>query len=458
MSDNSAERPFTAVILAAGDGSRMKSARPKVLHEIGGLSMLGHVMHLAKEAGAAEIVIVRSAAGEAVEQEARAQNSDVKIAVQDPPQGTGHAVQCALPELDDSELDVVVLYADTPLLRPKNVTDLLSALEEGHSIAVLGFHPEDPAAYGRLVVGPGNELEAIVEFNDGSDRERAIDYCNSGVMAVKGRTLSSLLSKLTNKNAKKEFYLTDLVGLARGEDLSAMAVEAAADDVLGVNARVELAGAEALFQSRRRQQVMEDGVTLMDPSTTYLSWDTSFGTDCILEPNVFIAPGVTIENNVRIRANSHLEGAVIEDGAEIGPFARIRPEARIGPRAKIGNFVEVKKASIEEGAKVNHLSYIGDARVGAKTNIGAGTITCNYDGFNKYVTDIGSDVFIGSNTALVAPVSVGDGANVAAGSTITEKVPGDALGVARGRQSNKEGWAVTFRAQKAQEKEQKKKG
>ncbi|TNE38264.1 MAG: bifunctional UDP-N-acetylglucosamine diphosphorylase/glucosamine-1-phosphate N-acetyltransferase GlmU [Alphaproteobacteria bacterium] len=459
MSDTSNSHPFTAVILAAGEGTRMKSKKSKVLHEVGGLSMLGHVMRLAHEAGAEEIVVVRSAGekGDAVEAEARRIDPGVRIALQDPPQGTGHAVQCAVPVMTQSNRDMVVLYADTPLLRLENIAGLLDCLKDNQAVTVLGFHPEDPAQYGRLVMGLGDDLEAIVEFNEASEVQHAITYCNSGVMAIRGALQEDLLKRLTNDNAKGEYYLTDLVAHARDLGHPCKAVEALEEDVLGVNSRSELARAEGIFQRRLRAEMMRQGVTLISPESVFFAFDTTIGRDCVIEPNVFFGPGVTIGEGVSIHANSHLVGARVADGADIGPFARLRPDADIGEGARIGNFVEVKKATVEKGAKVNHLSYIGDARIGEKTNIGAGTITCNYDGYNKYVTDIGANVFIGSNTALVAPVTVEDGANVAAGSTITDHVPGDAFAIARGRQVIKEGRAKVYRAEKAKEKEARKK-
>jgi bifunctional UDP-N-acetylglucosamine pyrophosphorylase/glucosamine-1-phosphate N-acetyltransferase len=456
MSKDRSPRPFTAIILAAGEGTRMKSKLPKVLHRIAGLSMIGHVTLMARQAGAEEIIVVRSASGQEVEDAVLAIDSDVKFAVQDPPQGTGHAVQCAVPELASETRDVLVLYADTPLLREDNIFGLQKALEDGASVAVLGFHPKDPAAYGRLVVGPGDVLEAIVEYNDAGDRERSIDFCNSGVMAIKGPALRPLLDKLTNRNAKSEYYLTDLVAHAHEAGDSCKAVEARENDVLGVNARDELASAEAIFQRRKRRDVMQAGTTLLDPSTTYFSWDTSLAEDVTVEPNVFFGTGVTVERGATIHAFSHLEGAQVGERVHIGPFARLRPEAKIGKDAKIGNFVEVKKASVEAGVKISHLSYIGDARIGEASNIGAGTITVNYDGYNKHTTDIGKGVFIGSNSALVAPVKIGDNANVAAGSTITEDVSKNAMAIARGRQVSKEGRAKTYRAEKAKEKAEKK--
>jgi bifunctional UDP-N-acetylglucosamine pyrophosphorylase/glucosamine-1-phosphate N-acetyltransferase len=461
MSNENARRRFAVMILAAGEGTRMKSARSKVLHEIGGLSMIGHVIHLARDIGAAEVVIVRSAKGEAIEEQARRLAPEAKFAIQDPPLGTGHAVQAGLSALDGFDGDILVLYADTPMLRLENLAALRDGFDTGASVCVLGFHPQHPAEYGRLVVAGWAsselpQLQAIVEFGDANEVQRAIDFCNSGVMAIAGDKATDLLGSLTNENAKGEYYLTDLVGLARHAGLDCVAVEAQEDDVIGVNSRVELAQAEAIFQARARHKAMSEGVTLLDPATTYFSFDTHFGRDIVVGPNVMFGVGVSVGDGATIKAFSHIEGAIIAAGAEVGPFARLRPGAEIGEGAKVGNFVEIKKATIESGAKVNHLTYIGDARVGTKSNIGAGTITCNYDGYNKFFTDIGADVFVGSNTALVAPVKISDGANIAAGSTITKDVPSDTLAVARGRQSNLAGKAKSYRAKLAAEKAKKK--
>lgn len=460
MSKETLSRPFAAVILAAGEGTRMKSDRPKVLHAVGGLSMIGHVINLARANGAAEIVVVRGVSGEAIEAEAKRLAPEAKFAVQDPPLGTGHAVQAAMSALEGFDGDILVLYADTPMLRPENLAALRESFDTGASISVLGFRPKDPAQYGRLIAAGSARsnhyaLQAIVEYNDADPVERAVGFCNSGVMAIRGAEAAKLLAGLTNNNTKGEYYLTDLVGLARKAGLDCVAVEASEDDVLGVNSRVELAQAEAVFQARARHQAMKDGVTLLDPATTYFSFDTELGRDIIVGPGVVFGAGVAVADGATIKAFSHIEGATIKTKAQVGPFVRLRPGAEIGEEAKIGNFVEIKKATIEQGAKVSHLSYIGDARVGAGSNIGAGTITCNYDGFNKYFTDIGTNVFVGSNTALVAPVKVGDGANIGAGSTITKDVPGDALAVARGRQSILAGWAKTYRAKQLAKKENK---
>jgi bifunctional UDP-N-acetylglucosamine pyrophosphorylase/glucosamine-1-phosphate N-acetyltransferase len=344
---------------------------------------------------------------------------------------------------------VVVAYGDTPLITSATLQRLAAGIADGHAVMVAGMRPADPGPYGRLVVGSDGTLERIVEAKDASASERAIGLCNAGVMAVDGRVLWELLDRVKPDNAKGEYYLTDLVGLARARGLSCGVIEADADEAVGVNSRVELAQVEGLFQARMRRQAMLGGATLTDPASVWFSHDTVLGRDVTVGPCVVFGPGVTVGDHVTIKGFCHLEGARIAAGAQVGPYARLRPGAAIGESAHIGNFVEVKAAVIEAGAKVNHLSYVGDAHVGAKANVGAGTITCNYDGFAKAKTEIGAGAFIGSNTALVAPVTVGAGAIVAAGSVIVADVAADALAVARGRQEQKAGWAARFRAVKA---------
>ncbi len=457
---DSIPNPFATVILAAGQGTRMKSERPKVLHEVGGLSLIGHVVRLCAEVGADEIVVVCGKDHEAVAEEVARWAPSAKVAVQDPPLGTGHAVQCALPQLEGFNGDLLVLFADTPMLRAENLETMRTALTNGAAVGVLGFRPDDPAQYGRLITGDvasdGNTaLEAIAEFKDASPEQREIGYCNGGVMGLRGAYARQLLNELSDDNAQNEFYLTDTVVGARKRDFPCVAIEALEDDVMGVNSRFDLAHAEMIFQNRRRLEVMAGGVTLQDPSTVCFSYDTVLGQDVTVGQNVVFGVDVEVESGTTIKPFSHLEGAHVSRDASIGPYARLRPGADIGVGAKIGNFVEIKEADIEEGAKVSHLAYIGDARIGAYSNIGAGTITCNYDGYFKYFTDIGEDVFVGSNTALVAPVKIGDRANIAAGSTITKEVPANALGVARGKQSNKDEWAKKFRSKKSAEKAEK---
>jgi bifunctional UDP-N-acetylglucosamine pyrophosphorylase/glucosamine-1-phosphate N-acetyltransferase len=449
-------RPRAAVILAAGHGKRMKSSMAKPLHAVGGRSMLDWSLALADAVKAERKVVVWGAHAPEVKDKAEA--SGAETALQDPPQGTGHAVQQAQDALKDFDGDVIVLYADTPLITAGTVEQVFAALDAGASVSVLGFEPKEPGGYGRLIENAEGGLDAIVEAKDASPEQLRVGLCNSGVLAMPAKLMFELLGEVTNENASGEYYLTDLVGLARGRDLPAKAVKASADEVLGVNSRVDLAAAEAAFQQRARHQAMVDGVTLTAPETVYFSHDTVIENDVIVEPHVVFGPGVVIRTGARIRAYSHLEGAEVNGGCEVGPYARLRPGAVLKTGAKVGNFVEVKKAVLGEGAKANHLSYIGDATVGAKANIGAGTITCNYDGFLKHQTVIGEGAFIGSNSALVAPVIIGEGAMTGSGSVITENVPADALAVSRAKQTNKEGWAVRFRRAMSAKKDKAKKG
>lgn len=439
--------PAAAIILAAGKGTRMKSDLPKVMHKVAQMPMVGHVMTMADSVGLSPLTLVISPEQTSVQTYARNLIPETRIAYQREQLGTAHAVLAAREALAGFEGHLVVLYGDTPLITADTVNALLETInrDRKNAVAVLGFRPDDAAEYGRLIVNEVGELEAIVEFKDASPEQRAVGLCNSGVMVLRGTVAWELLSLIDNKNAKAEYYLTDVVALARKAGYTARITEASPDEVLGVNSRVELAVAEASMQVRLRTKAMLNGATLTAPDTVYLSADTDIGRDVIIEPHVVIGPEVTIGDRAEIKSFSHIAGAVIGEAASIGPFARIRPGSSIGDDAKIGNFVEVKKADIEAGAKISHLSYIGDATIGAEANIGAGTITCNYDGYNKYRTVVGRGAFIGSNTALVAPVHVGDGAIVAAGSVITEDVEADALAVARTRQAQKEDWAKSFR-------------
>ncbi|KAA5801077.1 bifunctional UDP-N-acetylglucosamine diphosphorylase/glucosamine-1-phosphate N-acetyltransferase GlmU [Alkalicaulis satelles] len=436
-------RPRAAVILAAGQGTRMKSALAKPLHAVGGRAMLDWSLDLARAAGAERVVTIWGAHSPAVRE--RAEAAGALTALQDPPLGTGHAVQQAQEALEGFEGDVVVLYADTPLIRAETVEAVFAALDDA-AVAVLGFEPDAPGGYGRLIESAPGVLDAIVEAKDASDAQRAVRLCNSGVMACWSETLWGWLSRLTNDNAKGEYYLTDIVALARGDGLQARTVRADASEVLGVNDRADLAAAEAAFQTRRRAEAMAAGVTLTAPETVWFSHDTQIAADVEIEPHVVFGPGVTIASGARIRAFSHLEGARVGEACEVGPYARLRPGAVLETGAKIGNFVEVKKSRLGAGAKANHLAYIGDSDVGAKANIGAGTITCNYDGYFKHRTVIGEGAFIGSNSSLVAPVTIGRGAMTGSGAVITSDVPDDALGLARARQETKPGWAARFRA------------
>lgn len=438
------------VILAAGKGTRMKSALPKVMHAIAGCPMLGHAMATAQEALQPERMIVVTAEGmDNVAQYAQKVCASTQIAIQHQQAGTGDAVRAALPALDGFSGVVFVLYGDTPLIKPDTLRVMQTTLEQSNAaIAVLGMRPCDPAAYGRLILNDKGELDRIVEFKDASPAEQQVDLCNSGVMAIRMESLPNWLNNLTNNNAKKEYYLTDLVAMARADKRSCIVVEAPEEDLMGVNDRAQLAEAEEILQQRLRQQAMENGVTLLDPASVYFSYDTTLGSDVIVEPNVFFGVGVKVAEGVHIKAFSHFESTNIGAGAIVGPFARLRPGAEIGEKARIGNFVEIKQATLGAGAKVNHLSYIGDAHIGVQANIGAGTITCNYDGFDKYQTRVGDNAFVGSNTALVAPVEIGANAIVGAGSVITEDVEADSLSMTRPNQLHRPNWAKQFRLRK----------
>jgi bifunctional UDP-N-acetylglucosamine pyrophosphorylase/glucosamine-1-phosphate N-acetyltransferase len=438
-------KSLICVTLAAGLGTRMNSAAPKVLHEIGGRSMLAHVLALADSLGSSLNAVVlgpevEDRAGEIIPEGMKARHF-----IQRERLGTAHAVLAAREAFEGHDGHVVILYGDTPLLRRESLQKMTGRLEEGADIVVLGFEARDPAGYGRLLLGDDGSLAAIREEKEASEEEKAVTLCNSGVFAFNGRHLLSLLERVGNDNKKGEYYLTDVVELANGDGLRAEIVTCEEDEVLGVNSRLQLAAAEAIYQGRLRQRAMDAGVTMIDPSSVHLSFDTAFGRDVLVEPNVFFGPGVSIADNVHVRAFSHLEQCSVGAGASIGPYARLRPAAEIGEKAKVGNFVEIKKSKVEEGAKVSHLTYIGDARIGRGANIGAGTITCNYDGFNKHFTDIGEGAFIGSNSALVAPVKIGDGAFVGSGSVITRNVAPDSLAVSRARQAQKDDWANRFR-------------
>ncbi|MEE8370815.1 MAG: bifunctional UDP-N-acetylglucosamine diphosphorylase/glucosamine-1-phosphate N-acetyltransferase GlmU [Sphingomonadales bacterium] len=437
-----------AVILAAGMGTRMASMLPKVLHPIGGRPMIRHLLAELEGLGVSEYVVVTGAGRDQVE----AALPDAKFAHQEPQLGTGHAVLAAKKHFAGFEGNLLVLYGDVPLVRGETLAALLAKLDAGKGaadLAVLGFRPADAGHYGRLKLDADGGLEAIIEYKDAGPEEKATGFCNSGIMAGRATAFFELLAEVGNSNEKSEYYLTDVVGLATAKGLSVAVLEASEDEVTGINTRQDLARAEAIFQDRQRRAAMDAGATLADPGSVYFSHDTRLGSDVTVGPNVVFGPGVSVAGGATINAFCHLEGCRIEAGAVIGPFARLRPGAEIGKGAKIGNFVEIKKAKIGEGAKVNHLAYIGDASVGAETNVGAGTITCNYDGFEKHFTDIGKGVFIGSNSSLVAPVKIGDGAIVGAGSVITADVEPLALALGRSTQSEKPGWAVKFRALKS---------
>ncbi|HTZ78498.1 MAG TPA: bifunctional UDP-N-acetylglucosamine diphosphorylase/glucosamine-1-phosphate N-acetyltransferase GlmU [Stellaceae bacterium] len=438
---------LAVIVLAAGDGTRMKSARPKVLHQIAHRPMVRHVLDaLAPLAPARTLVVVGKAMAEVA-----AVVAPAETAVQSPPQGTGHAVKVALEALGRVDGEVLVVYGDTPLISTETLQALLAERRRAPAaaIAVLGMRPQDPGPYGRLMLASDGSLEAIVEAKDATPEQRAITLCNSGVMAFDGRHVAALVNAIGNKNAKGEYYLTDAVGLARKQGLVCRALEAPTEELLGVNSRAELAVAEATLQQRLRARHMAEGVTLVDPTTVFFSADTRIGRDTVIEPSVIFGPGVTVGEGVEIRAMSHIVGATIGDRAIVGPFARLRPGAELAPEVHVGNFVEIKAATLGPGSKANHLTYIGDAVVGRGVNVGAGTITCNYDGFVKSTTRIEDGAFIGSNTALVAPVTVGADAIVGAGSVITQDVPADALALGRGRQVVKPGLAKHLREQGA---------
>jgi len=439
-------RRIAVVILAAGKGTRMKSGRPKVLHPLAGRPLLEHALSLADVLEPDRIVVVTSENLRDAAASLEAPRAPVTTVVQEPQLGTGHAVMMARDALQGFEGDVLVLFADTPLIRPNTMHALLETIQGDASVAALGFEPDDAAQYGRLVVDDAGSLSRIVEFADADEAERNISLCNAGLMAIKAEMLFELLDALGDKNAQGEYYLTDLVEVARERGLPCAHSIAPAEEVMGINDRAQLAAAEAVMQQRMRLAAMEGGVTLLDPASVFFNYDTVLKADVLIGPNVVFGPGVVIEQDVEIKAFCHLEGVHIHENAVVGPFARLRPGTEVGAGAKIGNFVETKNAQVEPGAKISHLSYIGDARVGARANIGAGTITCNYDGFRKSHTDIGEDAFIGSNTSLVAPVSVGARALVGAGSVITRDVADDAVAVTRAEQRELPGAEARRRA------------
>lgn len=451
----SPSRSALAVVLAAGEGTRMKSQIPKVLHEVAGRSMLGHVLARLGEAGIAHVCVVVGPGQTEVRAQALQQVPQAQIFVQNQRRGTAHAVLAAQDALAGQYDDVIVLFADTPLITSSTIMSMRAALAAGAGVVALGFVAERPFGYGRLLKDDTGQLAAIVEEKDASQSQREINLCNAGLMAIDGRYALSLLKRVNDRNVKKEFYLTDIVALARGDGLIAQIAIADELEVLGVNDRQQLAQAEAVAQSRLRQRAMAQGVTMIAPETVFLAEDTTFGRDVRLEPYIVIGQGVSIADEATIYSYTHLEGVRIGAGAMIGPFARLRPGVDLAEKVKVGNFVEIKNATVAMGAKINHLSYVGDTDIGAKANIGAGVITCNYDGFFKYRTQIGAQAFIGSNSSLVAPVEIGDGAYVGSGSVVTKNIASDALGVARGQQREIPGWAAKFRAAQAEKKAKK---
>ncbi|EQB02059.1 N-acetylglucosamine-1-phosphate uridyltransferase [Sphingobium baderi LL03] len=437
-------RPLAAIVLAAGQGTRMKSAKHKVLHPVAGRPMLLHLLASLDVLKPERRVVVVGAGRDQIERVVA--DTDVTVAVQEKQLGTGHAVAQAHDALGSFAGDIIILYGDVPLVRPQTMEAMIARLNQSDQprAVVLGFRPADAAAYGRIIADGDGIIEKMVEYKDADAVERAVTLCNSGLMAIRSTDLFALLDRIGNDNAAGEYYLPDIVMLPGA---ASAVIEAEAWEVAGVNSRAELAGVEALWQARRRTEVMRDGVTLIAPETIFFSHDTVLGRDVVVEPNVVFGPGVTIADEVTIHAFSHIEGAAIGKGAKIGPYARLRLGATIGSKAKVGNFVEIKESELGEGAKVSHLSYVGDARVGEGANVGAGTITCNYDGFRKHRAEIGAGAFIGSNSALVAPVNIGNGAIVAAGSVVTQNVPADALCLVRPPQEVKPAWAQQFRDQ-----------
>jgi bifunctional UDP-N-acetylglucosamine pyrophosphorylase/glucosamine-1-phosphate N-acetyltransferase len=439
-------RPVAAVILAAGKGTRMKSDLPKVLHPIAGRPMIEHLLDSVEALGAERTVIV---VGDKREQLERAlAGRGIGFAVQEPQLGTAHAVLQAKEALAGFDGDILLLSGDVPFIRTETMRLMLDALhrEPAPAAVVLGFRPPEAGAYGRIIAGPGGRIAKMVEARDASPEEFGVGLCNSNLFAVRSKDLWDLLARVGNDNVQKEYYLPDIVMVASADGRESLVVEGDAAEAIGPNSRGEFALAETAWQARRRAEAMAAGATLIAPETVWFAFDTKLGRDVTIEPNVYFGPGVAIGDETRIRAFSHIEGATIGRGAEIGPFARLRPGTEIGEKAKIGNFVETKKARLGTGAKASHLTYLGDTEVGAGANIGAGTITCNYDGYFKYGTVIGEGAFIGSNSALVAPVSIGAGAIVGAGSVVTRDVEADALALARGEQAVKPGWAKRFRA------------
>jgi bifunctional UDP-N-acetylglucosamine pyrophosphorylase/glucosamine-1-phosphate N-acetyltransferase len=439
------QRRFAVVILAAGQGTRMRSDTHKVLHPIASRPVLLHLLDRVDALGADKRVVVVGKGREQVE--AAIAGRKVDVAVQAEQKGTGHAVQQAQGALAGYDGPVLVLYADTPFVEADTLRRMIDRLngEGGPGVVVLASRPDDPLKYGRIILGQGDRIARMVEYKDATEEERAVRLCNSGMMAVRASDLFRWLGKVGNDNAAGEYYLPDIVNIAAEEGREAVVIEGDPYEAAGVNSRAELAHLELEWQRRRREQVLDEGATLIDPESVWFAYDTKLGRDVTVEPHVVFGPGVSVADGATIHAFSHIEGATIGAGASIGPFARIRPGTTLGEKTKVGNFVELKKAEVAAGAKVNHLSYVGDAAVGAKANIGAGTITCNYDGFGKYRTEIGAGAFIGSNSALVAPVKIGAGAIVGAGSVITGDVEADSLALERSEQRGIAGWAKRFR-------------
>jgi len=446
-------KKIACIVLAAGKGTRMKSALPKPLHPVAGAPMVQHVIAAAEGLSPERIVVV---IGPDMPEMAAAVHPH-QTAAQAAPNGTGGAALAARETLKDFDGDILVIFGDSPLITTASLQRMVDIRRQFPAVGLTfsGLRPADPGRYGRMVLDDDGTLKKIVEFKDANAEEKAITLCNGGIVAADGTKLFDWLSQIGNDNAQGEYYLTDLPPIARKDNRQTLVVEIDADELAGANTRVELAALELAMQQRLREKHMLNGATLVHPDSVFFCADTAIGQDVVIEPNVFFGPGVSVADNVTIHAYSHIEGTQIAKGAQIGPFARLRPGTRIGEGAKVGNFVETKNTHLGKGAKANHLTYLGDAEIGDKTNIGAGVITCNYDGFLKYKTTVGSEAFIGSNTALVAPVSIGTGAIIGAGSTITQNVPDNALGITRAPQINKEGWAPEFRQKKMKEKAKK---
>jgi bifunctional UDP-N-acetylglucosamine pyrophosphorylase/glucosamine-1-phosphate N-acetyltransferase len=438
------ERTCLAVILAAGDSTRMKSSKSKVLHPVANRPMIAHVVEAVAHTDISSVALVLGRDAEAVAKAASIDGVEIETYLQTERKGTGHAVLAAREAIARGYDDIIVTYGDVPLQTDAPLKAARQALADGSDVVVIGFHSDKPTGYGRLLVKDG-ELIAIREEKDATDAERTVTWCNSGLMAINGAKALDLLSRIGNSNAKGEYYLTDVVEIARSLGARVTAVDAPEVEMTGANTRAELAVIERLWQERRRHALMISGVTMIAPETVFLSYDTVIGQDALIEPNVVFGPGAVIDGGAVIHAFSHIEGAHVSAGATVGPFARLRPGADLAEGSKVGNFCEVKNARVGEGAKINHLTYVGDARIGAGANLGAGTITCNYDGVNKSETVIGAHAFVGSNSSLVAPVSIGDNAYVASGSVITEDVPADALAFGRARQETKPGRATGLR-------------
>lgn len=447
-----ANSSLLVVILAAGMGTRMKSSMPKVLHKIGGLSMVGHVIKTCLELNASKFAFVVGPNMEDVSGEISSHIDNAELFTQVERLGTAHAVLAARSALESHNGPVLVLYGDTPLLTPSSLQNLLDMLEAGADVGVLGFEADDPSGYGRIVQNQAGDLIAIREEKDASADEQNIKFCNSGVMAFGSGHIIHLLDQIGNENAKGEYYLTDSIEIAHSQNLKTVASQCREDEVLGVNDRIQLSEAESIFQHRMRVNAQRQGATLIAPETVFFSHDTDIGTDVIIEPHVIFGPNVKIANGVKIAAFSHIEGAELGEKSIAGPFARLRPGTKLGEGAKVGNFVETKNANVAMGAKINHLSYIGDAEVGEDANVGAGTITCNYDGFFKHKTVIGQQAFIGSNSSLIAPVTIGDGAYIGSGSVISRDVESDSLALTRAERQTIEGWAARFKKSQMRKK------